>query len=96
MLMEGPNELAGYPLAVTNAVPSNLTKGTAEEIASALIFGNFADLLIGYWSGIDLLLNPYETTAYAKGRVLVRAMRDVDVQVRHPESFAAIKDILTT
>lgn len=96
MLMDGPNELAGYPLAVTNAVPSNLTKGTADSIASALIFGNFSDLLIGYWSGIDILLNPYETTAYAKGRVLVRAMRDVDVQVRHPESFAAIKDILTT
>lgn len=95
MLMDGPNELAGYPLAVTNAVPSNLTKGSSSGVASALIFGNFSDLLIGYWSGVDILLNPYETTAYAKGRVLVRAMRDVDVQVRHPESFAAIKDLLT-
>lgn len=96
MIMESPNELAGYPLAVTNSVPSNLTKGTASGTASALIFGKFSDLLIGYWSGVDILLNPYETTAYAKGRVLVRAMRDVDVQVRHPESFAAIKDLLTT
>ena len=96
MLMEGARELAGYPLAVTNAVPSNLTKGTTNGTASALIFGKFSDLLIGYWSGVDILLNPYETTAYAKGRVLVRAMRDVDVAVRHPESFAAIKDITTT
>jgi len=96
MLMEKPGELAGYPLAVTNAVPSNLTKGTANGTASALIFGKFSDLLIGYWSGVDILLNPYETTAYAKGRVLVRAMRDVDVAVRHPESFAATKDIVTT
>lgn len=96
MMMEAARELAGYPLAVTNAVPSNLTKGTLNAAASALIFGNFPDLLIGYWSGVDILLNPYETTAYAKGRVLVRAMRDVDVAVRHPESFAAIKDIATT
>ncbi|MER8539151.1 phage major capsid protein [Mesorhizobium sp. M1334] len=96
MIQESPNELAGYPLASTNAVPSNLTKGTANAVCSALIFGNFSDLLIGYWTGIDILLNPYETTAYAKGRVLVRAMRDVDVQVRHAESFAAIKDITTT
>jgi hypothetical protein len=34
------------------------------------------------------LLNPYETTAYAKGRVMVRAMKDLDVKVRHGESFA--------
>lgn len=96
MLMEEPGTLAGYPFASTNAVPSNLTKGTTTAAASALIFGKFSDLLIGYWSGVDILLNPYETTAYAKGRVLVRAMRDVDVEVRHPESFAAIKDITTT
>lgn len=96
MLMEEPGELAGYPFVTTNAVPSNLTKGTTNAAASALIFGKFQDLLIGYWSGISVVLNPYETTAYAKGRVLVRAMRDVDVQVRRPESFAAIKDIVTT
>lgn len=96
MIQEEPNALAGYPLASTNAVPSNLTKGTSSGVCSALIFGNFSDLLIGYWTGVDILLNPYETTAYAKGRVLVRAMRDLDVQVRHAESFAAIKDITTT
>lgn len=95
MLQESPTELAGYPLASTNAVPSNLTKGTSMGVCSALVFGNFSDLLIGYWSGVDILVNPYETTAYAKGRVLVRAMRDLDVQVRHAESFAAIKDITT-
>jgi HK97 family phage major capsid protein len=96
MIQENPNELAGYLLASTNLVPSNLVKGTSGAVCSALIFGNFSDLIIGYWSGIDILINPYETTAYAKGRVLVRAMRDVDVQVRHAESFAAIKDITTT
>jgi HK97 family phage major capsid protein len=96
MIQEAPNMLAGYPLASTNAVPSDLTKGTAEDVCSALIFGNFSDLLIGYWTGVDILLNPYETTAYAKGRVLVRAMRDVDVQVRRAVSFAAITDLTTT
>jgi hypothetical protein len=53
-----------------------------------VIFGAWSQLLIGYWSGLDILVNPYETTAYARGRVLVRAMRDVDVAVRHAESFA--------
>lgn len=96
MIQDKPRELAGYSLASTNQVPSNLVKGTSGAVCSALMFGYFADLILAYWTGIDILINPYETTAYAKGRVLVRAMRDVDVQVRHAESFAAIKDMTTT
>lgn len=95
MIQEDPNALAGYPLASTNLVPSNLSKGIGTNL-SAMIFGNFSDLIVGYWTGVDILLNPYETTAYAKGRVIVRAMRDCAVQVRHAESFAAIKDMVTT
>jgi hypothetical protein len=51
--------------------------------------------LIGAWTGIDLLANPFEGTAYLKGRVLLRAMKDVDVQVRHPESFVFQDDVTT-
>ncbi len=94
MVMETPRELAGFPLASTTLVPSDLTKGTGSAL-SALIFGNFADLLLGYWSELDILVNPYESTAYKKGNVQVRGMLTMDVQVRHPESFAAIKDLTT-
>ena len=31
--------------------------------------------------------------AYSKGRVLMRVMRDVDVAVRHGESFAYATDL---
>ena len=58
----------------------------ATRAPSSLALG--LSLLVGYWSGLDLLVNPYETTAYQKGRVLVRVMRDVDVAVRHPESLS--------
>lgn len=88
MLMEQPGQLAGYPAVTTSALAGNSTG----PVPGTLIYGDWSSLLIGYWSGIDILLNPYETTAYAKGRVLVRAMRDVDVQVRHPESFAFADD----
>jgi HK97 family phage major capsid protein len=87
MIMEGPNELIGYPVAVSSV----LTDTGAETV----IFGYWSQLLVGYWSGVDILVNPYETTAYAKGRVLVRAMRDVDVAVRHPESFVFAQDLPT-
>jgi len=86
MIMEAPNELAGYPLASTTLVP---------ELAdtTSLIFGNFSDVLLGYWSEFDLLVNPYESTAYSKGNVQVRGMVTCDVAIRHGESFAAAIDI---
>jgi HK97 family phage major capsid protein len=93
-IMDQPGQLAGYSAAVTSALPGGPSGSPATP--ATLIFGDWSSLLIGYWSGVDLLVNPYETTAYAKGRVLVRAMRDVDVQVRHPESFAFADDLPIT
>lgn len=87
-LMEAAAELAGFPVAATSAVP---VAGTPP--ASAAIFGAWSQLLIGYWSGVDVLVNPYSEEAYTRGRVQVRAMRDYDVAVRHPESFAHADDL---
>jgi len=95
MVMESPRELAGYPLASTNLVPSDLDKGSSTGVCSALIFGNWMDLLIGIWSELDILVNPYESTAFSKGNVQVRGMMTVDLGVRHAESFAAIQDLTT-
>jgi HK97 family phage major capsid protein len=82
----------GYNAAVTNAVPSNITKGTGTNL-SALIFGNWSDLCIGMWGGLDLMVDPY--TASTSGTVRVVALQDVDVALRHPESFSVIKDAKT-
>jgi HK97 family phage major capsid protein len=92
----GADRLAGYPFGQTNLVPSNLVKGGSGAVASALIFGDWSQLLIGYWSSFDLLVNPYDSVAYPKGNILVRGMLTCDVAVRQPKAFAAIKDILTT
>jgi HK97 family phage major capsid protein len=92
----GATELAGYPLAISNNVPSNLTKGTSTGVCSAIIFGNWSDLLIGYWSAFDLLVNPFESTAYPKGNVQTRGMLTADIAVRQPKAFAKTADVLTT
>lgn len=86
--------LAGYPALVSGNVPSNLTKGASSGVCSAIIFGNWQDLIIGQWGALDLLLDPY--TLAASGGMQVRAMLELDIAVRHAESFAAIKDALTT
>jgi HK97 family phage major capsid protein len=92
-VMDEPDKMAGYGFASTNIVPSNGTKGTGTGLSS-LIYGNWSDLLIGVWSELDILVNPFESTAYAKGNVQVRAMMTCDVQLRHPQSFAAITDLV--
>ena len=91
-LMDTPTAMAGYPVVTTTTLPA-AADGSPDN-PSTVIFGAWSQLLVGYWSGLDLLVNPYETTAYQKGRVLVRVMRDVDVAVRHPESFVYADDLV--
>lgn len=84
----------GYPARVTNQVRSNLTKGTASGICSAIFFGNWADLVLGLWGGLDILVDPY--THSTSGTMRVVALQDVDFAARHAQSFSAMLDALTT
>ena len=70
----------------SNQVPDNLGANNDEN---GLIYGDWSELLMGIWSEIDLLVNPFEAAAYAKGNVAVRAMATVDVAVRHPAAFVS-------
>ena len=64
----------GYPLYVSNQIESG-----------DIWFGNWSELILGYWSGLDLQVDPY--TGGASGNVRVRVLQDVDVAVKHPASF---------
>ena len=86
-------ELNGYRADVSTQVPSTLTKGTAASICHAIIFGNFDDLIIAQWAGIDLVVDPYSLSKTAKIQLVINSWWDI--AVRHPESFAAMKDALT-
>ena len=68
MLMEG-NEIDGISTLVTNGMTS---KG--------LILGNFNDLVIGQWGGIDLTVDPYTQAANGKIRLVVNAYFDAKPQ----------------
>ena len=89
---DGALPLNGYAGHVTNAVPSNLTKGN-QSLSSAIIFGDFASLLVGLWGATDILVDPY--TGGAAGTVRVRVLQSCDVALRHVESFATMVDALT-
>lgn len=81
-----------YPVYVTNAIPSNLTKGTGTGL-SAMFFGNWSDLIMAFWSGMDVIVDPY--TGSTSGTIRLVVLQDVDINVRHPESFSVCKDIAT-
>lgn len=87
-------ELNGYNVGVTTQVPSNLTKGTASGVAHAIIFGNWEDLMIGQWGGYDFVVDPYTRSKEALVTMVINSWWDI--AVRHPESFAAMKDALTS
>ena len=93
MILDDRSELFGYRVISSSLVPSNLTKGTGSSL-SAMIFGNFNDLVIGEWGGLDVLFDPY--TGSSTGSMRVTAFMDLDVAVRHAESFAAIQDLVTS
>lgn len=92
-IMGSDNGLNGYETTISNQVPNDLDKGTSTGVCSAIIFGNFNDLIIGLWSGIDITVNPYSNDI--KGKTRIVAFQDADVAVRHPQSFAAMQDALT-
>lgn len=89
----GIGDVLGYDAYVTNTVPSNLTKGSASGICSAVAFGNWSDFLVGFWGGVDIMLDPFALSTSGGKRVI--ALQDVDFNVRNVASFAAAKDILT-
>jgi len=88
------NQLNGYAAMASNQIPSNLTKGTGSSL-SAIIFGNFSDLIVGSWGpGIELLVNPYSKDK--EGVIRIVGFSFVDVGIRHPESFCRVVDAVTS
>lgn len=90
---EGFTSFGGMRAGVSNQVASDLDKGTSTGVCSALFFGNWSDLIIGAWGGLDLTVDPY--THSDSGTLRIVALQDIDIAVRHAESFAAMLDALT-
>jgi HK97 family phage major capsid protein len=83
------NELNGYRAFVSTLVPKTLTKGSSSD-CHAIIFGNWAELYIGQWDGLDVVVDPYTLAGKAQLKITVNGW--YDIALRHKESFAAIKD----
>ena len=87
-LMEG-GKMADLPVYFSNQVAEK----TGTPNTGKLIAGDWSQVMLGLWSEVELLINPFDSTAYARGGVLVRAMATCDIAVRHPTAFVFAEDI---
>ncbi len=67
-------QVNGYPVVISNQLTAN-----------NYVFGNFNDLLIGFFGGLDITVDPYSNST--SGTVRIVALQSVDVAVRHAVSF---------
>lgn len=92
-LMESMDELLGYPLMATTQVPSTLTKGNGTGL-HAIIFGNWQELIIAQWGGLDLVIDPYSAATTAQVKLVINGW--YDIAVKHPASFCICNEIDAT
>lgn len=83
------NRANGYDIMQSTLVPSTLTKGTSND-CHAVVFGNFNELILGFWGGVFLTVD--EKSLAKDGKVRIVLNRWFDVGVRHAGSFAAMLD----
>ena len=93
ILPSGATRLAGRDFECSNVVPSNLTKGTASGICSAIIAGDFSGYTIGQWSGIEFLVDPF--TQASTGMKRIHSAVYHDGVANDPAKLSAMQDALT-
>jgi HK97 family phage major capsid protein len=74
----------GYRYLTTQQIPNT---GPNEGL---VFFGNWSDLLIGQWDGMDIIVDPYTRAHNAVIRIVV--LQFFDCNVRYPEAFAVSTD----
>jgi HK97 family phage major capsid protein len=73
-IWEPGNTVNGYRAEVTNQIETG-----------DVFMGNFSDLLVAMWGGLELLVDPYSNSK--KGRLRVVVFQDVDFALRRTQSF---------
>lgn len=85
--------VADLPAYVSDSLPANLTKGSASGVCSAVIAGDFSQLVVPMMPGFEALVDRF---TYARsGAVRVIGFLGCDVALLEPTAFACCKDVTT-
>lgn len=77
---QGNDIMVGYPVLTSDI----LTTGN-------IIFGNWSELILAQWGGVDIVVNPYSLDTTNQIRITVNSFWDVDV--KHAASFSMATDM---
>jgi HK97 family phage major capsid protein len=81
-----------YPTELIPATFGSSTGATTGvSTLTALILADWSQLVIGQWSGLDLIVDPYGSAT--TGAVNLIAFQDIDVGLRQLKSFAACSEV---
>ena len=61
---------------------------------SAIIYGDFSQLMIAMFSNVEVLVDPFSD--FASGKVGIRALASFDIALRQAPAFAALVDVATS
>ena len=74
-----------------NEVNGYSAYSTMQMSANTVLFGDFSEVILGLWGGLDLMLDPYAKAD--SGGLVIRAFQSVDIAIRHAAAFAASVDV---
>lgn len=81
------------PYLVTSNLPNNLTKGTSSSNCSAVIAGDFSNLKVCQWGGLDIVIDPY--TAAAEGQTRIICNTYWDTTIKRAGTIVKTLDLIT-
>ena len=91
-ILDAPwTELYGQPIAFTSNVPTTLDPGDGGNDASALVYGDFSQLIIASFGAPSILIDPYSNSKAGTVRMVLHA--ELDVGVRNAVSFAKTDEV---
>jgi len=85
-LMDNANNLFGYPVAVSTLVPTNIN-----STKTAAIFGDFSNVVLANWGGVEIVVDPYVKAEFGQVRIIINSYWDVEL--KQPKAFAFGDDI---
>jgi len=90
MTTEKAANTAQFLMSEAGTINGQQARVTNQVAAGDWFYGNWADVLVGEWGGLELNVDPY--THSLKGRVRFITFKTADVAIRQPGSFLLTND----